>query len=74
MTIYEVKQKAVDALGAVDTSKLTLMDLGSYANILSLLYNIKEPDPTFADSMKDLTEKMALGFNTPKQPVIGDLS
>lgn len=73
MTIYEVKQKAIDALGAVDVSKLSIMDVHSYVESLYKLNDIKEPDPTFADTMKSLTEHMAYGYQQPKPTTLGDL-
>lgn len=74
MTIYEVMQKAVDALGAVDVTKLSLADVGMYVHTLSELNGIKEPDPTFSESMKEITEKMVTGCAFPKAPSIGELS
>lgn len=74
MTIYEVKQKAVDALGAVDVTKLSLMDVEMYTRALGELDKIKEPDPTYFDAMKELTDKMSKGCEFPKAPTIGDLS
>lgn len=73
MTIYEVKQKAIDALGEVDISKLSLMDVHSYVDSLHKLNEIKEPDPTFADTMKTLTDQLANGYQTPKPITLSDL-
>ena len=74
MTIYEVKQKAVDALGAVDTSKLTLMDLGSYVQILNMLNGINEPDNSYLDTLKTLTGQLSNGCACQTYPSIGELS
>lgn len=74
MTIYDVKQKAVDALGEIDPAKLTMMDLTSYVNALHQLHEIKEPDPTWADTMKSMTEQLHAGWaNAPKPATLNDL-
>lgn len=71
MTIYEVKQKAIDALGAVDVSKLTLYDLGSFANTLETLGKIQEDSSAV---WKEMIEKIqATGFNGPDKPTLADL-
>lgn len=72
MTIYEVKQKVVDALGMVDVSNLTLYDLGSFANTLETLHKIQEDSSAV---WKEMIEKIQTsGFNGPEKPTIADLS
>lgn len=74
MTIYDVKQKAVDVLGEIDPAKLTMMDLSTYVNALHQLHDIKEPDPTFADTVKAMTEQLHYGLaNAPKPATLNDL-
>lgn len=73
MTIYEVKQKAVDALGEIDPAKLTMMDLTGYVNALHQLHDIKEPDPTWVDTMKMLTEQSKSLCCAPKPSTLNDL-
>lgn len=74
MTIYEVKQKVIDAMGEIDVSKLGIVDVLSYVDSLHKLNDIKEPDPTFADTVKILTDQMSCGFaNAPKPATLGDL-
>lgn len=73
MTIYDVKQKAVDALGEIDPSKLTMMDLTSYVNALHQLHDIKEPDPSFADTMKEITAQFNSVKEMPAPKTLNDL-
>lgn len=72
MTIYEVKQKAVEALGTVDVTKLTLYDLGSFANTLETLHKIQEDSSAVWKEMIDKLQTS--GFNGPEKPTIADLS
>ena len=73
MTIYEVKQKAVDALGEIDPAKMTMMDLTSYVNALHQLHDIKEPDPTFTDTMKEITAQFNSVKEMPAPKTLNDL-
>lgn len=74
MTIFEVKQKAIDALGAVDLSKLSLNDLTGYVQALTALHGIQE-DKT--DMFKSALEKLSMSActcNSFNRPTIGELS
>lgn len=73
MTIYEVKQKTIDALGDIDVSKLSVMDVHCFVESLHKLNEIKEPDPTWGDTMKLLTEQMHTGFGSAKPATLNDL-
>lgn len=72
MTIYDVKQKAIDALGEVDVSKLSIVDVRNYCESLKFLSDVKD-DAVFAETMKSLTEQMHKGWEPPKPTTLSDL-
>lgn len=72
MTIYDAKQKAVDALGAIDLSKLSIMDVHAYVETLRKLHEIREPDTAYLDTMKKMTEQIK-PYEPPKPTTLGDL-
>lgn len=73
MNIFEVKQKAVDALGEIDVSKLSIYDAHQYCEALHFLDKIKETDTLYIDAMKSLTEQMKTPYQPPKPTTLNDL-
>lgn len=72
MTIYEVKQMAIDALGEVDVSKLGVFDARNYCESLKFLSEVKD-DAFFEKTMKSLTAQVQSGWNGPKVQTLNDL-
>lgn len=73
MTIYEVKQKAIDALGEVDISKLGVYDARTYCEALHFLSEIKEPDNTYFEQMQSMMDKLSEVKEMPKPATLNDL-
>lgn len=46
MTIWELKQDFVDYLGTMDKTKMNMVDLSVYANVLKLVDDMMRPDRT----------------------------
>lgn len=46
MTILELKQDFVDYLGAMDKTRMNMVDLNVYANVLKMVDDMMRPDRT----------------------------
>lgn len=73
MKISEVKQKAIDALGTIDLSKLNLNEISMFVGVLNGLSLIREDDE-LSNMMKDLYSKIPLNYEPVKSPIISDLT
>ena len=72
MTIFDVKQKAIDALGEIDLSKLSLCDLTGYVQALTTPNTIQEDK---SDMFKSYLDGLSAGaLNGMARPTIADLS
>lgn len=60
MTVSEVKSNLLDAMDAMDKSRMNVYDLKMYADVLRTVADIS--DKTYADCIADLTAKMPLGL------------
>lgn len=72
MSIYDVKQKAIDALGAIDVSKLSVSEAHQYCEALRFLSDIKD-DAFFSEAMNTLKESMNTKWEPPKPVTLNDL-
>lgn len=70
MDIFYLKDKAINAIGAVDLSKLSLNDMKTLAETLKMLDEIKPKDTTFEDALKEMKDA---AFNGYKYPTLSDL-
>jgi hypothetical protein len=68
MEIKDLKTKIITALGDIDLSKLTLMELQTYVNLVNTTENLaKEPDPDFYNMYSKLLDSFnnCAGFKAP---------
>lgn len=72
MKISEVKQKAIDALGTIDLSKLTLPEIGTFVTALNTLSMIRESDEQ-SDTWKEIYDKLYTSFEQSKTKTVEEL-
>lgn len=68
-TITDLKTKLIDAVGEIDTSKITLYDLKLLADTVSVLSSINDKPIDFMDAFSKIS---ATGFGA-KQTTLSDL-
>lgn len=67
ITIEELKQGIIDALGEVDLAKLSLMDIGSYATTVKTVSEIVPK--SYAEQLSEMVKNMSNSIGDRYAPV-----